>query len=415
MASKQQGNMEGCFLPDEAPLPHLAGLMYFRSPPKYSSPLYRESTNGPTPRKMAAVGGLTPSNGHGHGRRCSSIPRPTSKLTRPRTSPPRTAETHQGGCKAMGKDIPQTVVKPRTYSRTRQSTFVPNRNDPPSFCKVPRSQPPRLSLPTTASRQVDGSNDLSGIRQQLPLTHYSRYSLASLDALVSSATNIENNTTTSLPLPNRLTKSNTPAGVAKVITPVIPQRQLMGPLGPPVPRSQTMGNLMCFTSAVESTPSPSKSTFGTISTASQRSEVGVMDALAESRMTDKEIEYFNQVARDVEANRQRMKGGKRAIRLPSKESKTGSVSSKTLKSFTTSNRSSDPVAQEFGDLVIDDSSRKLPFQGAKLKIMRGSRLLVASPVMTPDSGVSMRSGMRSGSAESWAMNPKLVSRPVDSD
>ncbi len=189
---------------DEAPLPHLAGDLCFPSPSKYPSPLsFRGAMMGPTPRKMAAVGGRTPSKSHS--RRCSSIPRPASKLTGLRISPLRAAGVDQDMGKTIAKDTPQTIVKPRTYSRNRQSTFVLNGNGSPSSCKVPTSQPPRLSLPAITSPPVDGANDLSGIRQQLPMMHYSRHSLASLDALVSSGTNIENNIATALPLPSRLT------------------------------------------------------------------------------------------------------------------------------------------------------------------------------------------------------------------
>ena len=400
--------MQSSCPPEEVPLHHLSSVMYIRSPLKSRPPSsFRESMIGPTPHKMAAVGGLMSTRSHG--RRCSSIPRPTSKLTASK-SPPCAAETNQVEGITATKDAPQTVVKPRTYSRTRQRSFVPTQNDPSSSCKVPRSQPLRLSLPMTTSQHVDGPNDLSGIRQQLPLTRYSRNSLASLDALVSPTKKVEN-TTTSLPLPGRLTKRKTSTSVVKMTSPVVSHRKLMGPLGPPVPRSHTMGNLMCSAGAVGGTPSPSKSASRTISTASQKSQVSAMDALAESRMTDKEIEYFNQVTREVEANRQRMKGGHRATQLPSHDSGKGPASFKTLASFTMSNCSFDQFVDGFDDLVVGDSSRKLPLQGAKLKIKSASRHSVTPPVLTPDSGVSIGYGGK----KSWEINAKFVSWLVESN
>jgi hypothetical protein len=386
---------------EEASLPHLASIMYFRSSPKTQPPsCFRDSMTAPTPRRMAAVGGVTPNKSHG--RRCSSIPRPTSKLTARRTSPPRAAGTTGNGSMAIALDIPQTVVKPRTYSRTRRSSFVTIQNDPASSFKSSRRQPPRTSLPATASQHTDGSNDLSGVRQQLPLTRYSRHSLASIDAMVSSATAKEENiTTTSLRVPGRITINTS---VTKIISPAIPHRQLMAPLGPPMPRSQTMGNLTCFAGAATNTPSPSKSSKRTVSTISQESEVDVMDALAESRMTQKEIEHFNQVAKEVEANRQRMKGRKRDIGGSSNNKSTTLASSNNLTSIMRSDRSSDLVGNEYDDMMVGDSSKKLPFQGAKLKIMSRSSPSISPPVLTPDSGVSMGSE----STRSWEMHAKLV-------
>jgi hypothetical protein len=174
-----------------------------------------------------------------------------------------------------------------------------------------------------------------------------------------------------------------------------------------------MGNLTCFAGSVNNTPSPSKTSTSTTSTASKRSEVGVMDALAESRMTEKEIEYFNQVAKDVEANRRRMRGRKRPTRVSSNDDGVDSASSTTLTSFRRSNASSDLAADGFGEMTIGNSSKKLPFQGARLKIVPGSSPSISPPVLTPDSGVSMGSG----STKAWEVNPKLVSgqcrRPCD--
>lgn len=122
-------------------------------------------------------------------------------------------------------------------------------------------------------------------------------------------------------------------------------------------------------------------------------------------MTDKEIEYFNQVAKEVEANRQRMKGRTRVTRVPSNDHSIESTSSKTLTSLRRSNRSSDLAEDDGGEMMVGDSSRKLPFQGARLKIIAGSSPYISPTVLTPDSGVSMGSGSR----KAWEINVKLVS------
>jgi hypothetical protein len=393
---------ESSFHEVERCFPHVASIMYFRTPPKSHPPCsFRDSIIGLTPRKMAAGGRDTPERPSN--RRRSSIPRPTSKLKASRTTPLPTAGAATLSGNATVKANPQTVVKPRTYSRTRQTSYVPRQNDPPYSCKVPRTQPPRLSLP---SQLTDGSNDLSGIRQQLPVRHYSRHSLASLDAMVSSAAKKdENKTTTSLRLPSHQTKGNTTAFVAKVTSPVIPQRQLMGPIGPPMPRSQTMGNISCFASPSLPTPSPTKSTTRTISTISQRSDVDFKNALAESRMTDKEIEYFNQVAREVEANKRRIKSRRGANAGSSENTSTSLSSSKTLSSFMKSNRSSDQLFDASGGLMISDSSSRAPFKGAKLETTFASNPPTPKTILTPDSGVSMGSA---GEAD-WEINVRLVS------
>ncbi|KAF7510510.1 hypothetical protein GJ744_006356 [Endocarpon pusillum] len=408
---EQQRDMESSrsYAAVGASLPRLSSILYFRSPRRSilpsssssSSFSRRDSMAGPTPRKVAALGGITPTQSYN--RRCSSIPRPTSKLTAAQPIPPSAAATGPTGNKAAPDGTPPSIVKPRTYSRTRRNSFVPPHNDSQAAFRPAR--PPRSSLPETTSQPIDGSHDLSVIHQQMHVTRYSRHSLASLDAMVLSATGkAENKSTSSLPGHKRLTKHNALSAVTKVTSPVIPQRQLMGPLGPPLPRSQTAGSMTCFTGSVANTPSPSKPSTRTISTVSQTAELSVVDALAESRMTDEEIEYFNQVAKEVEASRQRIKGSTRAKRPLTNDIGTGSASSRTLTSLTRSNGSADLATEEYGDMTIADSSKKVPFQGARLRIIPNSNSAVSPPILTPDSGVSMGSG----SHEDKEINVKVV-------
>lgn len=136
--------------------------------------------------------------------------------------------------------------------------------------------------------------------------------------------------------------------------------------------------------------------------------MGVMDALAESRMTDKEIECFNQVAKEVEANRQRMKGRNRTTKSSTNHDGTPLASLNVLTSFARSNGLSDQLADEHDDMMIGAGSRKLPFQGAKLKIISSSGSLISPPPVTPDSGVSMGTQSDGG----YEINVRLVSRPL---
>ena len=163
-----------------------------------------------------------------------------------------------------------------------------------------------------------------------------------------------------------------------------------------------MGNLSCFPA------SPSKNVSRNNSTISKKGEVGVMDALAESRMTEEEINYFNQVAKEVEANRQRMKGRARATRMSSSNDAQSLASSRTLTSFRRSNNSSDHVRGELTDNISNHSGKKHPFNGATLRIASGSSPPISPPVLTPDSGLSMRAN----SEKDWEVNVKLVSNSL---
>ena len=83
-----------------------------------------------------------------------------------------------------------------------------------------------------------------------PVAYCRTQPLASLGAVLSP-----------LPIPhqNGLPKSQTASALNRSAN-ITPHRQLMQPLGPPIPRSQTLGSLSCFTGGViEQSPSPLKS------------------------------------------------------------------------------------------------------------------------------------------------------------
>jgi hypothetical protein len=83
----------------------------------------------------------------------------------------------------------------------------------------------------------------------------------------------------------------------------------MGPLSPPLPKSQTFSNLSC--SAIpQDTPSPHKSipipTRLPRSSGTRHTQVDVVDALRESRMTDEEIMHLRQVQNESAQNKDRL-------------------------------------------------------------------------------------------------------------
>lgn len=186
----------------------------------------------------------------------------------------------------------------------------------------------------------------------------------------------------------------------------------MGPLGPPMPRSQTIGSLTSFADAAEATTSLSKRdkrNTRAISTISHRNEGGVMKALAESKMTGNEIKYFKQVALEVEANRQRMEDRIGAIGRSSDYDGNPLASSKTMTSFAKPKSSSEPIGDDCNGVAIGDSSKKPPFQKARFKTVSGSSSSITPPIMSPDFEVSMGTHR----ARDWEVNVKLVRRPQD--
>lgn len=93
-----------------------------------------------------------------------------------------------------------------------------------------------------------------------------------------------------LPLttPARLPKSATTASLVSRLKPrrPTPSRRFLGPVGPPLPHSQSTGNV-----------------------SSQRSapEISIADAILESRMTQDEIDLLNQVQKEVVQNHNRLR------------------------------------------------------------------------------------------------------------
>ncbi|KIW68978.1 hypothetical protein PV04_04886 [Phialophora macrospora] len=88
-----------------------------------------------------------------------------------------------------------------------------------------------------------------------------------------------------------------------------PGRRLLQPIGPPLPRTQTLGNISCF-STLNHSPSPRKPKSISLSPPQQHnntSQMNIADALGESRMTKKEVDLMKQVQREAAANRARLR------------------------------------------------------------------------------------------------------------
>ena len=93
----------------------------------------------------------------------------------------------------------------------------------------------------------------------------------------------------------------------------------MQPIGPPLPRTQTLGNMSCF-NVSNTTPSPRKSKASVLSPLQphpgRTSEVNIADALVESRMSEKEMATMKQVQKEAAANRARQRTAYQHHNLP---------------------------------------------------------------------------------------------------
>jgi hypothetical protein len=271
---------------DDLPLPHLASVSFFRRP-SHSPP---DRPVPPTPHRMKTHSmEQTENQSSRHRKRysaASAIPRPTSGTSR-QTTP-------------LG--LPQVNVAlsdhPAPLSIQRKS-FQSQDGKPPSTWTTQKSRLPRSdSLLPYGQRQ---QQDLSGTRQQLQIRHYSTQSL-------SSPSQIGLPRDTSL-MGIGLPKSQSSASLLSPSRDVTPGRRLMGPLSPPMPKSQTFSNLSC-SALPQTTPSPYKSipipTRLPQSSGTRYTQVNVVDALRESRMTDDEIMQLRQVQKETAQNQGRL-------------------------------------------------------------------------------------------------------------
>jgi hypothetical protein len=111
----------------------------------------------------------------------------------------------------------------------------------------------------------------------------------------------------------------------------MPGRRLMQPIGPPLPRTQTLGNISCF-NQLNSSPSPRKSKAVSLSPPQQNhnntSQVNIADVLSESRMTEQEMDLMRQVQREAAANRARLRSSHHRYRFSNQSASGASFTSR---------------------------------------------------------------------------------------
>jgi hypothetical protein len=225
-------------MPDMAIIafPRLASLSYFQDLcTPHAAPILRPEP--PTPRKMMPQLASSPASSPllSKRRRYSGIPRPASGASRRATS------------QALSNEVSTFSISSRTYTINPRRPLRSDAHQSPGDCPQATDQ------------------DLSGLRQQLHVRNFSTHSVKGLEALSS------------------------PCHTAV--------RSLMRPLGPPMPRSHTVGN---FTSTGKLSTPPNKH----LSDASP--EIDVVDALHESRMTQEEVDLLNRIEREKALNKMRV-------------------------------------------------------------------------------------------------------------
>lgn len=91
----------------------------------------------------------------------------------------------------------------------------------------------------------------------------------------------------------------------------------MRPLGPPLPRSHTMGNLTVDRKSSSPVHKAKIDEYLSLCVSSASSEIDIVDALHESRMTQEEVELFNRIEKEKELNKMRLSRTMGAARVMS--------------------------------------------------------------------------------------------------
>jgi hypothetical protein len=395
------------------PLPHIASLTCFRSPPICQSASPIPHSIPPTSRKMSSSPAVkTQSDGNRGIHRQSSIPRPTSVLAH---SPNKPCVSTPTSASSVGLQKSTATVQPQTYSRAQRSSVTSGKPTPPSSCESRRELLPRSdSLLPYNQRLRD--RDLSGVRQQLHIRNYSTQSLTSLDAALSPNKN-EISISLLLPAQRRLPKSQTSTCLTKTSLNMTPQRRLMKPIDPPLPRSQIMGSLSCFAGdGTKDTPSPLKNDSNAVKSGSGE-ELSVMDALQESRMSDNEVESYKQVTRETQMNKRRMqqigKGEKSHSIMDARELSDSISATGATKRFgkinVTKNEEMDiKLLRRAKDHRRDDQT--LPVNSLTNRGLYGDTNFANMIPQEPNSLTASNSGMAVGSNpdEEWEVDVNLV-------
>lgn len=226
--------------------------------------------------------------------------------------------------------------------------------------------------------------DLSGVQQQLHIRDWSTKPLRRPGSPVSPPHSRHPRRAGGLP------KSKTTNDLLSSARDITPRRRLLQPLEPPLPRTQTLGNISCF-GPTTLTPSPKKP--GSV-TASQpyglhdnTSQLNVGDALVESRMTEKEVELMKQVQREAAVNRIRLRtaiqiSSHRTCRTSLPTEATTAQTSKETSAITTSTKNT-IIPRRPGGIQRKSASGRLLFIDSALANKAATESDLPSPRTQP--------------------------------
>lgn len=239
----------------------------------------------------------------------SAIPRPTSGTSRHATP----TSSRRGGA----------TVDPDTYSfnpsHRHRKSWHPNDGAPPTSFHLPQSS--WASSETFSPYKHQAKGDHAQQQQQL---HYQKSSTQAFNNPGDVSTNPQG------AHPRPIPRSRTMDNLLPAPQNVTPRRGLLQPLGPPLPRTHTLGNISCFGPS-STTPSPRKPTSIAMSQRRQQddsSKMNVADALLESRMTKEEIGMMRQAQREAGVHRTQLRN---SFGASIKTAKPGAVHCETSK------------------------------------------------------------------------------------
>lgn len=226
---------------------------------------------------------VTPS----HRSSTTSIPRPISGSSR-RATPTKSL-------------LLSSMTDDKRRPRGHRKSWHPNEGAPPSSFPMGSSHPSIASGEATWSRRLHSAN--ASTSKQPPRNH--GISARSNPDLVDSAM---------IPPPYLIkTRGNLPRSTTMeslLTRETAPRRSLLQPLGPPLPRSQTLGSMSCFNGKI-ATPSPRKPDPAQLKALRRRTGpeafLDPVTQLNKSQVVGKVVEEVTQVQREAATQRKRLR------------------------------------------------------------------------------------------------------------
>lgn len=326
-------------------------------------------------------------------------------------------------------------VQSQTYSRTQNPSEPLRKPTAVSFHQSPRELVPR-SISLLPTKQQPATHDLSHSLEQVYGSHSKQFR-ASDDAAISQS---QNAISTSLVSPPQchLPRFKSTTSLMKPPLVLTPQRQLMKPIEPPLPRSQTMGSLPYFAGdGTKETSSSSKSNANSVYSGHDK-QLDVVEVLRESRMTDHEVEVHKYATRQTTMPKNRIQSTERMRskhQMPQARESHNETSTTTnlVLPLAKSLRSPTGASRGFGKINVtrnEEMDRKLLHKNQDCgrssrqypihAITRASSDAVTNFAIvnqqTPTSLTAVDSGLISGSTQDdeWEIDVKLV-RLLSSD